>query len=105
MSIDQSVGLRIADRLKKLRKVRRLTLQDVADRAGTSKSRIWEVERGRSINPTIDLAVKLSRALGCSLDYLTGLTSDQPDLHPEALRIANEVDALLRARLSQGEDA
>lgn len=99
-----SVGETISKRMKDLRKQHKLSLQQVADRAGTSKSHIWEMENGRSKNPTVDMAVSIANALGVSLDYLTGLSTQTPDLHPEALRIACEVDALLRAKkASHGE--
>ncbi|AEI71141.1 hypothetical protein [EBPR siphovirus 5] len=86
----------IGNRLAELRAERGLTLQDVADRTGLSKTHVWELEAGRTRNPSIDTAVRLARALGVSLDYLTGIDSAAPTLHPEAMRIACEVDALLR---------
>lgn len=88
----------IARRMRELREERGLSLQEVADRAGLAKSHVWEIERGRSANPTIATTVGIARALGVSLDHLTGLSSARADLHPEALRIACEVDALLRGR-------
>ena len=92
------VGETIASRVKELRAQRQLSLQQLAERAGCTKSHIWDIERGHAINPTINMAVGIANALGVSLDYLTGLSQSQPDLHPEALRIACEVDALIRAR-------
>ncbi len=86
----------IGRRLVELRAKRNLTLQEVADRTGLSKSRVWELEQGNGNSPTIGTAVKLADVLGVSLDYLTGLTSSEPTLHPEALRIACEVDAILK---------
>lgn len=86
----------ISERMQALRKQRDLSLQDVADRAGLSKSHIWELEQGRAKNPTIESAVNIAAALGVSLDYLTGLGNSEPCLHPEALRIACEIDAILR---------
>lgn len=91
------VGQTIGIRLKALRAERKLSLQTLADRCGLTKSHIWEMEQGRAINPTISTAVAVASALGVSLDYLCGLSTTQPALHPEALRIACEVDALLRA--------
>lgn len=88
----------IAARLTALRAERELTLQEVADRAGLSKSHVWELEQGRARNPTLDTVLKLSTALGVSLDFLTGIASADVALHPEAMRIACEVDALLRNR-------
>jgi hypothetical protein len=40
----------------------------------------------------------LARAFGVSLDYMTGLSDNAPTLHPEALRIACEIDTLLRKK-------
>lgn len=88
--------LGIGKRAKELRHGLGLSLQVVADRAGLTKSWLWEIEHGRQSNPTINSAVSLARALGVSLDYLTGLSTTMPNLHPEAMRIAVEVDALLR---------
>jgi len=86
----------IAVRMKELRAERKISLQELADRAGTSKSHIWSLEQGRSRNPTIEMALSIANALGVSLDYLAGLSNDTPDLHPEALRIACEIDMILR---------
>lgn len=92
--------LGMGPRVKELRKLRGLSLQQVSDRAGMTKSWLWEIEQGRQTNPTINSAVALSRALGVSLDYLTGLSTTMPDLHPEAMRIAVEIDALIRLKAS-----
>lgn len=92
----QAIAETIAARMRELREARGLSLQALADRAGIAKSHAWEIEQGRSRNPTIGTAVGIARALGVSLDYLAGLSNAKPDLHPEALRIACEIDALLR---------
>lgn len=41
-----------------------LSLQEVADRAGITKSHMWEIEAGRSVNPTIRTVYGLAIALG-----------------------------------------
>jgi transcriptional regulator with XRE-family HTH domain len=86
----------IAQRMSSMRAARRLSLQEVADSAGLTKSHIWELEQGRTANPTVTTVVAVSRAFGVSVDYLTGISSDQPAIHPEALRIACDIDRLLR---------
>lgn len=96
----ETIAATIARRMRDLREARGLSLQAVADRAGVAKAHIWNMERGEARNPTISTAVGIATALGVSLDYLAGLTTAQPCLHPEALRIACEVDALLRSRPS-----
>lgn len=94
----ETVVATIATRMRELREARGLSLQELAIRAGIAKSHVWQIEQGKSANPTIATTVGIARALGVSLDYLAGLSAAQPDLHPEALRIACEVDALLRGR-------
>lgn len=96
-SISQTLGLR----LRELREKRELTLQEVADRASLSKSHVWEMEQGRGRNPTIDTVMRLAGVFGVSLDYLTGIAGNEPALHPEALRIACEVDALLKSKATR----
>lgn len=41
-----------------------MSLQEVADRAGITKSHMWELEQGRSVNPTIATVHGLAKALG-----------------------------------------
>lgn len=92
-----SVADRISSVMIERREALGLSLQTVADRAGLTKSHIWDLEAGNARNPTLNAMVGISRALGVSLDYLTGHSNTVPDLHPEALRIALEVDAAIRA--------
>lgn len=42
----------------------RLSLQEVAERSGFTKSHVWEIEKGRARNPTIGMVAGLSKALG-----------------------------------------
>lgn len=95
MSDDLGIGKRAKD----LRKARKLTLQDVADSAGLAKSYVWEIENGKQINPSISTLISLTKALGTSLDSLVGLDAYMaPQLRPEAMQIAVQIDRLLRAR-------
>jgi transcriptional regulator with XRE-family HTH domain len=56
--------LTLGEELKAARAHSRMSLQEVADRSGFTKSHIWEVEQGRSRNPTIGMVAGLSKALG-----------------------------------------
>ena len=48
--------------VKELRKSRNMTLEQVAAKAGTSKSYIYEIERFTS-TPNVQLAYKIAKAL------------------------------------------
>jgi transcriptional regulator with XRE-family HTH domain len=93
---DDFVVAEIADRCAQLREIHRLSLQEVADRAGFTKSHMWEFEQGRSSNPSIRMLLGLARAYGVSLEYIIGASTKMPPLDPEALRIAADIDRLLR---------
>lgn len=94
------IGEQIARNAKELRKAHKLTLQEVADRGGLAKSYVWEIESGKNTNPSIAVLSKLCTALGCSLDQIVGREVYMaPSLRPEAMRIAVEVDTLIRAAL------
>lgn len=94
------IATTIALNAKGLRKALGMTLQQVADRGELAKSYVWEMENGKNTNPSISTLVSLCKALGCSLDQIVGReVYMQPSLRPEAMRIAVEVDSLIRAAL------
>lgn len=64
--------------IKTRRSQLRLSLDDVANRIGSSKAHIWELENGRSKNPTIWMILGLCEALQCSLNALIGKDVSQP---------------------------
>jgi transcriptional regulator with XRE-family HTH domain len=101
---DTDIGLTIARNAKGLRKAHGFTLQQVADRGGLAKSYVWEIENGKNTNPSIATLIGLCAALGCSLDGLVGREEYmRPSLRPEAMKIAIEVDTLIRAALDARE--
>ena len=59
-------------------------MQAVADAVGVSKAHVWELEKGRSANPSFELVRKLAGHFGVSLDVLTG-TASEPD--SEAMQV------------------
>lgn len=61
------------ERIRSTRKARNMSLQDVADASGFTKSHVWELERGRSRNPTVRAVWSLANALGVSPAWLLGL--------------------------------
>lgn len=72
-------------RLKELRMAKKLSLQDLADKVGASKAHIWELETGRSKNPSIVLLSEIAKALGVSVAVLIEETgpdeaTDEPQL-------------------------
>lgn len=62
------VGARIAA----LRLQRGQSLQQVADAVGVSKAHVWELEKGRTDNPSMSLVARLADHFGVSISFLVG---------------------------------
>lgn len=50
----------IAARLRELRMKKGKSLQEVADAVGVSKTHVWELEKGRTENPSLEMLTKLA---------------------------------------------
>ena len=64
----EKISLRIGERLKEIRNVRQLTLDDVAKITGVSKPMLGQIERGQS-SPTINTLWKISMGLKIPLSF------------------------------------
>ena len=58
--------------IKKLRIKKGESLQDVANAVKASKAHIWDIERGASKNPTMDLLGRVAAHFGVSIASLVG---------------------------------
>lgn len=56
--------LTLGEELQMARANAKMTLQEVSNVSGFTKSHVWEVEKGRARNPTIGMVSGLSKALG-----------------------------------------
>lgn len=63
-------------RIKELRTEKKMTLDQLADTTGSSKSYIWELENKNPPRPSAEKLSGIAKALGVTLDYLLG-TGDQ----------------------------
>jgi len=66
-------------RLKELRLNKGVSLQAVADAVDASKPHIWELERGTTKNPSLELISKLASYFGVTVDYLAGTGVKEED--------------------------
>ncbi|MGD9724783.1 MAG: helix-turn-helix domain-containing protein [Alphaproteobacteria bacterium] len=62
----------LKDRLRALREAQKLSLQEVADKIGASKAHVWDLEQGRSTNPSYELMKKLADCFQVSVSDLVG---------------------------------
>ena len=54
----------IAETIKTLRLSRNLSLQQLGDAIGVSKAHVWELEAGKSANPTVSLVKRIASFFG-----------------------------------------
>jgi transcriptional regulator with XRE-family HTH domain len=68
----QRVAETIRDRIKSLRKKEKLTLDQLAEQAGLSKSYLWELENKEVPRPSGEKLAGVAKALNVTVDYLLG---------------------------------
>lgn len=65
----------LAQRIAMLRAQSGLSLQEVANLAGCTKTHVWEIEKGRATNPTLRVLLGLSASFDVTVAYLIGEAS------------------------------
>ena len=68
--------MRLGEKVKRLRGERRLSQQELAERAGVSQTIISRLETKSRTNVNADVLKGLAKALGCTTDYLVGMHED-----------------------------
>ena len=84
----------LALKLKNLREASKKSLQDVATEVGASKAHIWELETGKSRNPSVDLLQKLAGCFKVSVSELLGENPAEADAKPEIIAMYRELKSL-----------
>lgn len=84
----------IGERLFNLRQKSGESLQEIAAKVGVSKAHVWELEKGRSKNPSFDLVRKLARHFGVSIEVLTGEAEEPQQKDVEIAQINRGLEAL-----------
>lgn len=96
--------MNLAQRLAELRRDKDQSLQQVADAVEVSKAHIWELEKGRTDNPSMALVTRLADHFGVSVAYLVGEDVESRDADPELQRMfrqAKDLDPADRALLDR----
>ena len=83
----------LAAKLRKLRAQKGQSLQQVASGVGVSKVHVWELEKGTSANPGMDVLKGLSDHFGVPIAYFSD-DSIEPD-EAAALQFFREFDGKL----------
>jgi XRE family transcriptional regulator, master regulator for biofilm formation len=82
----------IGEKIKQLRKEKKMSISELAEKANVAKSYLSSIERNLQSNPSIQFIEKISAVLGVSVNELinTGESIEIEDLDGEWLRIVKE---------------
>jgi transcriptional regulator with XRE-family HTH domain len=84
----------LSDRIKHFRVRKNLSLQDVATAIGASRAHIWDLETGRSKNPSIELLTKLADCFGVSVSDLIEENPAADDANSRVVGMYRELKGL-----------
>ena len=94
----------LAARIRELRLRSGQSLQKVADAIGVSKTHIWELEKGRSQNPSVELLAKLADHFKVTITSLVGEDLEAAGADEQLMRMfrqAGELEEQDRAVLDE----
>lgn len=85
-----------AEKLKELRMQSGQSLQQVADAVGASKAHVWQLETGKSKNPTIGMLASLADNFHVSVAFLIGETPGSSNEDDELMAIYRDLKCLTK---------
>jgi len=83
-------------KLKELRTRKGESLQRVADAVGASKAHIWELETGKSKNPSVELLTELAKHFDVPLASLVGEDPNATGEDPELVTMYRDLKGLTK---------
>ena len=84
----------LATRIRDLRLKAGQSLQDVADAVGVSKTHVWELEKGRSQNPSVELIAKLADHFKVTITALVGEDPEAAGADEQLMRMFRQAGDL-----------
>ena len=83
-----------ARKLHDLRIAQRRSLQDVADAVGISKAHVWNLEKGTTANPSMELVIKLAEFFRVRVTDLVGENPEGEDQPAEMVAMFRDLKKL-----------
>ncbi len=84
----------VGRRISELRLMKGESLQEVAAAAGVSKTHIWQLEKGRTDNPSMALLTRLADHFRVSIRYLIDEDIEAHDGNEDLARMFRQARAL-----------
>lgn len=91
---EEAALMSLGARLRDLRVRKNLSLQDVADKVGASKAHIWNLEKGTSDNPSMELLVGLADLFKVGIADLVGEDPSSEQEAPEMIALYRNLKQL-----------
>ena len=82
------VEMRIGERIALLRRRQNMTQRELGDEAGVHRNTIARLERGVLTDLPGKAIARIAQALGCTSDFLLGLSDDETTSEYEATAVA-----------------
>jgi len=92
----------LGERVREMRKKRGLTLEGLAERVGSSKSYMWEIENKDVTRPSAEKLALIATALDTTVEYLLAGDGNQKEEDAEDIafyRKYKKLDAPVKERL------
>lgn len=83
-----------AERLHRQRVAKAMSLQDVATAVGMSKAHVWNLEKGLTDNPSLDVVKKLAGLFRVRIADLVGESPEAPEEEPEMVALFRDLKKL-----------
>jgi len=77
--------VKLADKIKNLRKSRQISLTELANRAGVNKGYLSSLENGRQNNPGLDKLSMIAKELGVDINYFSKEFDPQKSIKNQSL--------------------
>ena len=89
--------MNFARKLSQLRIANRMSLQDVATAIGVSKAHVFNLEKGTTANPSMELVVKQATLFPVPVSDLVGDNPEGDDQPPEMVAMFRDLKSLDKA--------
>lgn len=84
----------LGTRMTQLRLEKKESLQDVASAVDVSKAHIWELEKGKTDNPSMALVKRLADHFGVSVTFMVDEDKEAPDADTQLQRMFRQAQQL-----------
>lgn len=85
-----------AAKLNQMRVAKRMSLQQVGDEIGISKAHVWNLEKGKAENPSMELVLKLADLFQVRVADLVGENPEAEGEDPEVVAMFRDLKKLER---------